>query len=419
MERTINLPQGVALYLGAVIGAGVLLLPGIAAARTGPSSVLAWVFDGILGVPLAATFAALAARFPNAGGVSTYVSRAFGQATGAVIGWFYFFSTVAGQVIVPLTGAYYASQLLGLRGWAVGALAELLLLISVATNAFGLRVSATAQLVVSGLVVAVLLVTAAPGLTNLGAVKWTPFFTHGIGGFGEVVLLLMFAFFGWEAISHLSAEFTNPERDIPRATLIAVAVVTILYAATAAAVISGGAFGTDAAARASIVILLGRSFGPGAAAAGAFIAALIAVGTANAFVAAASRLGYALARDGAFPQFLGRLHKTGPRRAVLAVGLLSGVGIATTQFFGLGAERLLIVPNTLATATYVVAMLAGLILLRGSARIAAAAALVLCSAVLLFAGPNLSIALGVAVAALSYRKFELAKRSRAPVDAMR
>lgn len=67
LRRTITPVQGVALYTGAVVGAGVLLLPGLAASLAGPSSLLAWAFDCALGLPLAFTFARLAARYPDAG----------------------------------------------------------------------------------------------------------------------------------------------------------------------------------------------------------------------------------------------------------------------------------------------------------------------------------------------------------------
>src|SRR5215207_5320828 len=78
LKRTVTPAQGVALYVGAVVGAGVLVLPGTAASLAGPASVLAWAFVSLLGVPLALTFATLASRCPDAGGVATFTSRAFG-----------------------------------------------------------------------------------------------------------------------------------------------------------------------------------------------------------------------------------------------------------------------------------------------------------------------------------------------------
>jgi amino acid efflux transporter len=90
LTATIGLGQGIALYLSAVLGAGVLVLPGQAASLAGPASLLAWVFSCLLGIPLALTFAALAAAMPDAGGVSTFTATAFGRAAGGITGWWYF-----------------------------------------------------------------------------------------------------------------------------------------------------------------------------------------------------------------------------------------------------------------------------------------------------------------------------------------
>ena len=105
LKRTVTPAQGVALYVGAVVGAGVLVLPGTAASLAGPASVLAWAFVSVLGVPLALTFAALAGRYPDAGGVATFTGRAFGPASGAVVGWFYFFASSTSSLTV-----LYASE---------------------------------------------------------------------------------------------------------------------------------------------------------------------------------------------------------------------------------------------------------------------------------------------------------------------
>jgi amino acid efflux transporter len=85
--RGITALQGTALYVGAVIGTGVIALPALAAEVAGPASLLAWLALVVVSAPLAATFAALGARHPDAGGVSTYVRLAFGEQAAAVVGW--------------------------------------------------------------------------------------------------------------------------------------------------------------------------------------------------------------------------------------------------------------------------------------------------------------------------------------------
>ena len=79
--------QGAALYIGAVLGTGVIALPALAAKVAGPASLLAWLGLVVLSAPLAATFAALGARHPDAGGVATYARRAFGARASALVGW--------------------------------------------------------------------------------------------------------------------------------------------------------------------------------------------------------------------------------------------------------------------------------------------------------------------------------------------
>jgi amino acid efflux transporter len=157
LRRTINLPQAVALYAGAVIGAGVLILPGAAASEAGPASLVPWVFDTLLGVPIALTFAALAARFPEAGGVSVFASRAFGAAAGAIVGWFYFIAAAVAQALVALTGGHYAADALEWGRAGTFLVAAAILTIAVAANMRGLRVSARLQLVLAAAVASVLL----------------------------------------------------------------------------------------------------------------------------------------------------------------------------------------------------------------------------------------------------------------------
>src|SRR3954454_8754426 len=74
----LDVPQGAAMTIGAVLGTGVISLPALAVAAAGPASLLAWAALLLLSIPLALTFAALGARYPDGGGVSTYARKAFG-----------------------------------------------------------------------------------------------------------------------------------------------------------------------------------------------------------------------------------------------------------------------------------------------------------------------------------------------------
>lgn len=405
LRRTITLPQAVALYVAAVVGAGVLILPGLAASEAGPASVVAWAFDGLLGVPLALTFAALAGRYPDAGGVATFTARAFGPGLGAAAGWFYYIATATGHIIVPLTGAYYAADPLGLSRGGTFLLAAAILSASVAANLKGLQVSGRLALVLSAGVALLLLAAALASAPRMDAQNWTPFAPHGFDAVGRAGVLIFFAFFGWEAIAQLSAEFRDPERDVYRATLYAVGIITLLYVGVVVATIGTSTYGSPEVDRVSVARLLGDSLGLGAGSVAAFMALLISLGTTNAFTAATSRLGYALARDGAFPAPLGRLDEQGvPTTSVLVVGAYGTAGLALSYLAGWGADVLLTIPNTLGVATYVVGGAAGVKLLRGTGRLLALVSCVMCAAVLPFAGPFVLLPPAVALVAMLYRR---------------
>src|SRR3954454_19282501 len=91
-----------ALYVGAVLGPGVLLLPALATEVAGPASIVAWLGLLALSLPLAITFAGLGARFPEAGGTAAYARAAFGRPASAVTGWWFLSAVLVGAPAVAL-----------------------------------------------------------------------------------------------------------------------------------------------------------------------------------------------------------------------------------------------------------------------------------------------------------------------------
>lgn len=402
--RTIGLGQAIAIYVGAVLGAGVLVLPGQAASLAGPASLLAWAFVGLLGLPLALTFAALATRYPDAGGVATYASRAFGTTAGGVTGWMYFLAGSVGQTIVPLTGGYYVAAVAGGGAATTVAVASGILGTAVAANLFGLRLSGRLQLGLAGGVALILLAATIAALPHLQPGAFSPFAPHGVAGIGRAVIVLFFAFAGWEAVTHLSAEFSDVSRDLRRATMCTVVVVLTLYLGVSFAVIGTSSYGSAEADRVAVGAVFADAFGFTAAAAAAGLAVVVSLGTTNAFVASVSRLGYALGREGWLPSAIRRRNRYGvPHVGVLALGGIGGAGLAVSWLFGWGTEDLMAIPSSLVLATYLVGMGAGVRLLPGRSRLLAGAALVLCVAVLPFAGSYLLVPALVVVVAFIYR----------------
>ncbi|HEY7983782.1 MAG TPA: amino acid permease, partial [Ktedonobacterales bacterium] len=370
--------------------------------------IVAWGFDALLGVLLAGAFAALATRMPDAGGVATYTARAFGGGLGAATGWMYFIGAAIGQIIVPLAGAAYLAGPLGLDRTGTFVAAGLILAAPVVANLRGLRVSGNLALTLAALVALLLLAASVISLPHQRLAAWAPFAPHGWVAIGQAAVLLFFAFSGWEAIAPLAAEFRRPQRDIPRATIWGVALVTALYLAVAAATIGAREYGSPAVDSVSVARLLGDGLGDGLGAGAGAIAAVIAVivclGTINAFIAGASRLAYALARDRAAPDWLGGLDARGtPTPAVWLIGLFAGAGLVLTYFTGLSLDFWLALPNTLVLLTYILGMAAAARLLNGVARLLAIVTLLMCLVALPFTGLALGPALLIALVAMCYR----------------
>jgi amino acid efflux transporter len=288
-----------ALYVGAVLGPGLLIVPALAAEAAGPASLVAWAALLVLSAPLAATFATLGVRFPEAGGTAAYVRAAFGRRPGAVTGWWFLVGVVLGAPAVALAGGYYVAELLGTgRDGAVVAAAGMMGIVAVA-NSIGLHVTARLQLGLAGLLAALLLVAVVTALPESRAENWTPFAPHGWGAVGTAASLLMLSFIGWEAVSHLAGELRDPARQLPRAIFFALAVVIVLYLGLAVATV--GVLGTESPSNVPLADLMGAGLGEAGRTGTAALATLLTMGTMNAYVAAAVKLSGALAAEGSAP----------------------------------------------------------------------------------------------------------------------
>lgn len=407
--------QGAALYIGAVLGTGVIALPALAAEVAGPASLIAWAALVVLCAPLAATFAALGARYPDAGGVSTYVRNAFGPRAAAVVGWCFYFAVPAGAPAAAMFGgAYVAAAFGGGMTTVVGTAAVLIAAVTLA-NAFGVTVSGRLQLALAGLLVALLLTAVGASAPHARAQNLAPFAPHGWLAIGPAAALLVWSFAGWEAITHLAAEFRRPARDLPLATGIAVVVVGVLYLAVASAsvLVLGPAAGHTPA---PLAALLAIGLGGKAQVLAAAAALLLTLGTMNAYFAGAAKLGAALGRDGALPGWLahGSLAGDVPRRSLLLVALLAAGALCCVVFAKIGPRELVLATTGSFVAVYALGTAAAVRLLprRSGARRCAWIALAAVTALCITTGWYLLWPLALTVCALLYLQLRRLRGNR-------
>jgi amino acid efflux transporter len=396
--------RGAALYIGALLGPGLLLLPGLAVAEAGPASILAWLGLLILSGLFAAVFSALGRQSPSAGGVIGYVTAGLGSRAGLATGWMFLAGVVCGAPIVCLIGASYVTALTGGGQLARAAVAALLLLTVVGLAAGGLRASAAAQLVLVGLLIGVVVVAAAGSAGTARAGNWAPFAPHGWLPVGSAASTLMFSFVGWEAVAPLTTRFADPGRQLPRVVAIALAVTTVLYLGLAIATIS--VLGPRAATDVPLAGLLSHAVGAAGRDVAAVAAVVLTLGATNAYINGAAAMAGQLVR--AAP---GR-RASGPVLRLLAA--ITAAGLLLVILYGLrivSTAALVAVPTALFLAVYLGAMAAAARVLRGPVRLAAGPAALAVVVMLGFCGWALAVPAAVALA-VGWRARAGARRSR-------
>jgi amino acid efflux transporter len=395
--------QGTALYVAAVLGTGILVLPGLAAQAAGPASILAVAAVFVLSIPLAGTFAALAARYPDAGGVASYVRRALGGTWARMTGYWFFFGVGAGAPVVAVLGADYVAAIVGADRSVVPWLALALLVPPFVANYFGVRVSGVAQLALTGLLLAIVIGVVAVAAPAAEPGNFTPFLTHGWGGVGAAISLFVWAFAGWEVGTHIAGEFRNPRRTIPLATAIALVVVGLSYLALQ--YVTVGVLGTAAGTgRVPLLDLVAAStFGVGPVLVAA-IAAIVALGVLNVYIGAFAKLAASLGRDGDLPAWLAPGAESGgvPRRALALVAALVTVYFGLMLANGMELTPFILTHTSSMVAIYVLGMIAAVRLLRtrSTGWWLAVVSVLLTTGLLLLAGVFLLVPAALAVVAV-------------------
>jgi amino acid efflux transporter len=389
-----GVPAGTALYVGAVLGPGVLILPALAAHAAGPASVLAWAGLLAVSVAVATTFAALGVRHPVAGGAAAYVHAAFGRLPAAATAWCFLAGVVIGAPTVSLVGGFYVAHLVGGGRPVAVAAAAAMLAAALAANAGGVRMSASVQLGLAALLAALLLVAILAALPHARAAHWAPFAPHGWVAIGTAANLLMLSFVGWEAVAHLAGEFADPLRQLPRAMLGAIAVVAVLYLGLAVATVA--VLGTAASSNVPLADLMESGLGRPGRIGTAVAAVLLTMGPINVYIAGATKLAGAMGHERSMPAWMAR-----PSAALTAIAAVAAVLLALLAAGVADVQPLVRACSACFVAVYVTATAAGARLLAGRLRMVAALSFVLVVVVLAFSSAYLAVPGGVAALALA------------------
>lgn len=407
--------QASALYIAAVLGTGILVLPALAADAAGPASIVAVLAVLLASIPLAGTFAALAARFPDAGGVATFVRLALGPTAARMSGYWFFFGVSWGAPVVAILGGEYLVSALGADRALVPIVGLAFLLVPLAVNVFGLRVSGSLQLVLTGLLLVVVIGVVAVSVQATQPANFTPFLPHGWAGVGVAISLFVWAFAGWEAVTHIAGEFRNPRRTIPIATAIAIVVVGAAYLALQVVTVGGLGSGKPHSFVPLIDLVAVTVPGVGPIVV-AVIAAVVVVGVLNAYIPAFANLAASLGRDGHLPRFFAKGAEAGsvPRRALALWSVVALVYFGIAVASGLQLEPFILIHTACMVAVYALGMLAAVRLLQrySAGWWMAVVSVVLVAGLLVLAGWHLVVPAALAVVAVVVTAVKRARQRR-------
>jgi APA family basic amino acid/polyamine antiporter len=335
LARRLGTGDAVVLGVGSMVGAGVFAAFSPAARAAGSGLLLGLALAGLVAFCNATASAQLAAQYPRSGGTYVYGRERLGPWWGFLAGWGFVVGKTASCAAMALTFATYAAP----AGWQRPAAAGAVVVLAAVNYRGVTRTARLTRVVVAVVLVvlAVLVTTAlAGGAADVGRLGLGDVPAAGWYGVLQSAGLLFFAFAGYARLATMGEEVRDPARTIPRAVLVALGAVLVLYALVGTTVLA--VLGADGVAASSAPLA------DAAAASGAgWVAPLVRVGGALAslgallaLVAGVGRTTLAMAREGDLPRWLAAVHPRFrvPHRAEVALAAVVCVLVLTVDLRG-------------------------------------------------------------------------------------
>lgn len=332
LSRTLGLLDVTMIGVGAMIGAGIFVLTGIAAGEAGPALVLAFLLNGVVTTFTALSYAELGSCFPEAGGGYLWVKEGLGGTQGFLAGWMSWFAHAVACSLYGLGFGRFAVEIISLWNPAVHEIAHpltlaFMIVIVVLFGYINFRGASETGLIGNVVTIAKVIILAVFIFIGIRAIMLQPdlnvftdnFLPHGLGGVFVAMGLTFIAFEGYEIIAQSGEEVKDPKHNIPRAIFISIVIVVIIYVLVAFVAIgavkvpesAGGLAVWDYLAEAKEVAIvraaeqfMGRWGG---------ILILISglastMSALNATIYSSSRVSFAMGRDNNLPSVFGRIH---------------------------------------------------------------------------------------------------------------
>lgn len=315
------------LGFNAIIGTGIFLLPNKAVALIGPASLLAILFDALLVISIAVCFAEMGGMYRANGGPYVYAKEAFGEFVGFEVGIMkWAISIIAWAAMAAGFSEALSGVLPVFLPYKTLITVSMIVVLSL-VNLAGIEMSKTLNNIVTTGKLLPLIIFIAVGIFFIRPTNFTPFVVSTKetvqASFGAAALLIFYAFTGFESIAVAAEDMENPEKDVPKAIMLVILIVSIFYlliVGISIGVLGMNVVNTTTPVQTAFEAMIGTP-GKYLVAAGT----LISIGGINIAASIMTpRSGSALANDGLIPRFIANKNKNGaPKYAILITALIA------------------------------------------------------------------------------------------------
>jgi len=298
LKRALSLWQVTLMGVGCIVGAGVYIIIGEASGLSGNGLWISFIIAAIASVFTGLSYAELSYRFPHAGAEYVYVEESFGKTSAWLVGWLIIVGSIIGATTVSIGFSHYFSAIFGSP---IILTALITLVIMGVILIIGVQETALITIIFTLIEVGGLIAIIVFGIPYLGSVNYFEM-VKGWGGIIDASILIFFAYQGFESISRLAEETENPKKNIPRAIIYSIVIVTIIYALVGIAAVSVVGWEELSEAKAPLALIAEKVFGRESFFVLSVIALFATFNTALFILLSGSRIVYGMAEEKALPR---------------------------------------------------------------------------------------------------------------------
>lgn len=315
LKRELGLFDVVNLVVGTIVGADIYIAASFGAGFLGPASLFAWIIAGTMAIIIALSFAECSSLLPRIGGPYAYSKEVFGDFVGFLAGWSLWIASWSAIAVFPLAFVAYLMYFYPEMSFVEQSLVKIIFILSLTfVNYIGVRAAGRLNDILTILKLSPLFIFAVFGLLyfivkpSVFISNYSPFIPLGFGSLGDAIVLIFWAYVGFELVTVPSDEVIDAKNTIPKAIVIGMGIVSLFYLITNFVILGVVPWKMLSTTSAPLTYA-------GYALMGAFGAVLLTIGalfsisgSEEAGILSTARIPYAMAGDGLLPKIFAKIH---------------------------------------------------------------------------------------------------------------